>query len=557
MVQAKRRVSAETRLKGVPQSPGVALGRPCLYSRPDTAPASTQRSHPGEQRQRLHHALKLVARERSVLAREADSRLGPEHAGIFAAHHLMLDDEDLRSRLLEAVENNGCSAETAVEQALDDYKTQLEASDSEYLRQRVTDISELQQSLSACLRRTVARRHCRQASGCNVAHCRLGNNHILVAREIGASLPIENDRYTTGYVVENAGPDSHAVILARALRRPVVGNIADPLQVIPADAEILIDGNNGEVIINPGTGTLAFYQAALAGAGSRVQVSEPVAGLTVMANIGRSCDVDDALAAGAEGVGLYRTEMEMLAAGRLLDEDEQAARYSQVLKAMHGRPVYIRLLDLGDDKSAQWLAEAMGDATVSGRRGARLLLEHPELLRTQARALARACEHGNVRVVYPMIISLEQFLALRRLFDEAVGTGLRAARARLQHGVLFEVPGACLTAERIMQAADFGCIGTNDLIQYLYAHDRNHGDTPARAALETDTALWELMQQVAGAAQAAGKPLSVCGELAGNPELTTRIVDTGIEAISTSPARIAGVRRALRKRLGTQETPAG
>jgi phosphotransferase system enzyme I (PtsI) len=543
MVRAKRRQPAETRLKGVPLSPGVAMGRACYYVRPSDEPVAASATDPQHEIQRLRNSLNWLARQRSVLAREAALRLGEKHAEIFEAHHLMLTDEFFQAQLVGAVEEKGYSAEEAVEKELNLYKQQFAAADSEYLQQRAADISEIQQALLAYLKRAVACRRCQESVNCSLGHCRLGNDHILVGEEITASLPIETDRHTLGFIVDKGGPTSHAVILARALGCPVIGNIRDLPTAIPEQARILVDGDSGEVILNPSCETLARYQPALAQDRHNLQASVPVPEIKVMANIGQSGDVDDALTAGAEGVGLYRTEMELLVAGRLLGEEEQAARYSEVLRAMTGRPVCIRLLDLGSDKTADWLATTLRETPLSGQRGARLLLARPELLRAQARALARASVYGPIHVLYPMIISVAQFVELRNLFDEAVAD---LQSVGLQHGVLFEVPAACLAAPQIMQVADFGCIGTNDLIQYLFAADRSCGDAGNKNGFETDTVLWELIEQLSRAAAQAGKPMAICGEVAGNPALTCRIIDAGISAISTSPALIAGVRRAAR-----------
>jgi phosphotransferase system enzyme I (PtsI) len=263
-----------------------------------------------------------------------------------------------------------------------------------------------------------------------------------------------------------------------------------------------------------------------------------------MANIGQSADIDSALTAGAEGVGLYRTEMEVLVAGGLLNEAEQCARYSAVRRAMADRPVCIRLLDLGSDKTADWVVAKVQSGAAAGQRGAALLLAHPELLRVQARALARASVHGPIQVLYPMISHVEQFVELRALFDRAVAD---LQPEGLQHGVLFEVPAACLAARELMRAADFGCIGTNDLIQYLFAADRREGGAAGHACLETDAVLWDLIRTLSRTAARAGKPMSICGELAGNPGLTGRIIQSGVTAISTSPAHIAEVRQAAIK----------
>jgi phosphotransferase system enzyme I (PtsI) len=267
--------------------------------------------------------------------------------------------------------------------------------------------------------------------------------------------------------------------------------------------------------------------------------------LQVMANISLSTDVDDVLAAGAEGVGLYRTEMEMLAAGRPLGEDEQAARYAKVVKAMAGRSVYIRLLDLHHDKDAAWIGDRRQAASAQGRACEHVLLAQPELLRNQARAVTRASAHGPVRIVYPMISTLDQFLQLRKSFDQATND---LPAQEMQHGVLFEVPAACLDAARIMQNADFGCIGTNDLIQYLFGMDRTVADVASHRALECADVLWELISELTRTASNLGKAMTVCGELAGNPKLTDRLLRCGITAVSANPANVAAIRRSIADR---------
>jgi len=541
MAQAKRLLSADTRLKGVPLAPGIAVGRACFYELHHTEPDSVSPAGPQRQTQRLGNSLRWLARQRSVLARSAEAKLGPEYAEIFEAHRLMLADESFQSQLLRVIEEKGCSAEEAVETELNRYMGQFEAADSEYLQQRAADIREIQQALLGHLKHSVACRHCRDVVECSVGHCRQGNDHILVGSEISASLPIETDEHTIGFIVEKGGPNCHAVILARALGYPVIGGIRELPGCIPPDAQILVNGDSGEVILDPTEETLCRYQAAFTAGARSLQLSEPVAGLKVMANIEQSADVHDAIAAGAEGVGLYRTEMELLVAGRLLSEEEQATRYREVVRSMAGKPVCIRLLDLGADKTAEWLATTQQGDAVAGQRGARLLLACPELLREQARALARASEQGPIHVLYPMIVDVGQFLELRALFDQAVAD---LQPCGLQHGVLFEVPAACLAARQIMQVADFGCIGTNDLVQYLFAEDRGGGGAAGHTCFETDALLWELIRQLSQIARQAGKPMAICGELAGNPDLTSRILQAGISTISTSPSHIAKVRRA-------------
>lgn len=536
---------AETRLKGAPLSPGIAVGSVCLYVRETRDRVQAPQADPQHEVLRLRQAFKWLGRQLETLARDAHAKVGRENAEIFRVHQLILADEDFQRRLLHAIEERGCTAETAVARELDFYRVQLSTADSEYLRQRASDIREIQLALLDHLNRVVPCRRCKDASHCSVDHCRLGNDHILVGEELSASLPIETDGHTVGFIVEKGGPNSHAVILARAQRRPAVGNIGDLPNSIPLDAQVLINGDTGEVILNPSAETLVRYQDQLSDDGRSLPSVDPVPELKVMANIERSTDVREALVAKAEGIGLYRTEMELLVEGRLLSEAEQRTRYSEVVRAMAGKPVCIRLLDFGADKAATCLQLPQQGGAMPELRGARLLLACTEILRDQARALARASRDGPIHVLYPMIVDVEQFRELRALFDEAVAD---LQPFELYHGVLFEVPSACLEARRILTAADFGCIGTNDLIQYLFAVDRCEGMESSNTRRETDALLWRLIEDLSRAAQAAGKPMTICGELAGNPDLSHRIIRAGITAVSTSPSRIARVRRAARSK---------
>jgi phosphotransferase system enzyme I (PtsI) len=264
----------------------------------------------------------------------------------------------------------------------------------------------------------------------------------------------------------------------------------------------------------------------------------------VYANLSVAKQVREAVDQNAEGIGLYRTEFEFFAAKKLLTEDEQVERYSQVLKAMHGRPVYFRMLDLGGDKAADFLEFAEEQNPALGFRGSRLLLGRPELFRTQARALARASRQGRIHVMYPMVIDLFQFRLLRKKFAEETAD---ISQGEIRHGLMFEVPSACLDAEEILKEADFGSLGTNDLIQYLFAVDRDnelvsYDHHPDRKAF------WALVRHVAHAARKHRKPLSVCGELAANPVYARKLIAAGIRTLSVSPRAITGLRIAIKNK---------
>ena len=532
-------VKSEVRLRGVALSQGIALGRACFFRRISVG-ADTLIDDPGGEGSRLGGALNWMVERLEALTREAESRLDRELADVFRVHRLILEDPTLRQRLFQIVESEGCTAEHAVERQLGRFQQELKALDLAYMRERVADVADLQRGLLDRLRRASPSRYCKDMPHCRISHCRLGNDHILIAGELTPSLVIEVDDRTRGFLLKKGGRNSHAAILANALNLPAVSGIPHPQETVPPDAQVLIDGDNGEVILNPSADTLRRYRSREDS--QRLPVTDPIPELRVLANIDLAAGLHDALAANADGIGLYRTEIEPLAKGRLLTETEQEARYSAVVEAMGDRPVCIRLLDLGADKTADWLDLPTEDNPALGLRGARLLLTRPELLRSQARALARASLRGPVRVIYPMIVDLAQFRRLRTLCDLA-DTDLPPGR--LLHGVMFEVPSACLQARSILEHADCGCIGTNDLIQYLFAADRMN------AALQEENwfdspVLWEVIENLARIAKETGKPLSVCGELAGDPRFTCRIMETGITAVSTTPRRIADVRRAAR-----------
>ncbi|ADE14899.1 phosphoenolpyruvate-protein phosphotransferase [Nitrosococcus halophilus Nc 4] len=526
-------------LKGIPLSPGVAWGRACFYG--EATPFLTfDHREAIDEAGRLNETLTWMVKRLEVLAQEAEAKLDSGMADVFRMQRMILEDPNLQQRLFAFIEHQGLDAERAVEKQLEQYQIQLQTLETEYLRQRAADIAEIKQGLLDHLRRATPFLHCKDMPHCEIGECRLKNDHIVIASELTSHLLIEADCHVKGFLVEKGGIHSHAAILARALGLPVIGGIQHPHQAIPPHAKILINGDTGKVILNPSAKTL--HQGTRQAQPKPSKIG-PIPELQVMVNIDTPADLQEALTVAAEGIGLYRTETEVLMKGRLLTETEQEARYTEVVKTMAGRPVYIRLLDLGADKAAPWLRLPPEENPALGCRGARLLLSHPEILREQARALARASIHGPIHVIYPMVTDRDQFHQLHALFNSAL-TDLPSES--LLHGIMFEVPSAYLQAGQLFQEIDFGCIGTNDLVQYLFAADRTNDNTGYDALL-SHPVLWELIQELAKAAQAAAKPLSLCGELGGNAHFTQKIIAAGIQAVSANPKQVFAVRQAARR----------
>jgi len=531
--------STETRLAGLPISGGIVAGTVCRFNQNRHSNLAVYRvsgSGVAREKNRVRRAIDLASDQLSGLIEDVARRIGPAEAKIFEAQKAILGDAVLASRIVEDIETAGFNAESAVTRVLDAYELRLLEVDNEYIKERASDIGELRRRLLDVLGNINPSLQCSDQH-----HCQQGRNRIIVTSELTAGMTVELDAdQTVGFVTERGGPTSHAAILARALGIPAVSGVKGIHNLLSCGTELLLNGDTGEVVIWPNDRTVAGTRR---GAVAAARVVEPIAELTVLANINQASEVDDAVAHKSEGIGLYRTEFEFLSAGGILDEDEQYECYASVVRAMAGRRASFRLLDIGGDKQSPFFNLPREDNPYLGLRGSRLLLERADLLRPQARALARASAHGPVDVLYPMIVELEQFVKLKRLFCEAVDD---PAVGTLRHGVMFEVPSACLEARRLLEVADFGSIGTNDLIQYLFAVDRNN-ELVAYDYAADRPAFWLVLEQIVAAAAETGRTVSVCGEAAGNLQFLPRLMQMGLTTLSVSPRFIGDLRLAARK----------
>lgn len=529
----------ETRFKGLPLSEGVALGQVCLFNerRHNNVPIYKVAGEGSErEKARVEQAVKLASDRLDSLIEDVGSRIGQAQANIFVAQKLMVRDPGIIEKVNAQIDTAAVNAETAVTRVLDEYEARLLEVDDEYIRERATDIGEVKRRILDVLRNMNPALQCG-----DLAHCQRGGHRLVVAEELTPSMTVDLDTSNIlGFVTERGGAGSHAAILARSLGIPAVSGITNIHSQISCGTEVLVDGSLGEVIIWPSEACVSRYPDIRRPAAHDVPVVEPVPGLTVMANISRAGDTAAALDHRAEGIGLYRTEFELFAATHALSEDEQFERYISVVRAMAPHPVTFRLWDIGGDKSMPFLDLPHEENPYLGFRGGRLLLARPDLFVPQARALARASAAGPVNVMYPMVIDLDQFRLLKKAFQEATAD-IDAGEVR--HGVMFEVPSACLQAREILAEAEFGSIGTNDLIQYLFAVDRNN-DLVAYDYVPDRPVLWSVIAGIVAAAEEYGRPLSLCGELASTPAYLRKLLDLGIRSVSVSARMISQVRLA-------------
>ena len=548
------------RLKGIGVSPGVAVG-PALVA--------IQRT----QVIRFPIAIDRVARELSALdrarqrSREQLEQIrhriaelkGADVASIFDAQLLMLDDPALIGRAAAVVRDERVNAEWAVQRALDELSAVFDDIDDRYLHERKGDVHDVAGRLRLNLRE--------DRGGPRDRLQDLDTPCVLIADELTPSVVAQLDwTKIRGFATDAGSRTYHTAILARSLGVPAVVGLHDVSRHLPPGASVILDGESGEVIIDP---TPDLYQdAELASRRNRVHVSvkhsegplETADGVRVIlaANIERSDDVATALDAGAEGIGLYRSEF-MLVGGPpdMAAEDEQYHVYRQLVERMAPAPVTIRTFDIDERQLARPLVDAALDARWfpdqprsghAGLRGIRFGLAQPAIFKTQLRALLRAATHGQVRVMFPFVSSLHEVREARALLDEAraelAARGIDAPA--LPVGIMIEVPSAAFTASLLAREVDFFTIGTNDLIQYTLAVDRTDERVSDRYQ-PLHPAVLRLLRQVRRAAVREAIPVSVCGEMASDPLLLRLLIGCGLTEFSMTPGALPVARRVVRE----------
>jgi multiphosphoryl transfer protein len=532
------------RLAGAAASPGLAIGPARPLRRPEIAIDPEPGGSPGAEGEALTAALAAAAAELSA-ARDALVARGAEaEAEIVDAQLLVLEDEELLAPAREAVAS-GRSAAWAWREAVEAAARGYDALEDQYLRARAVDV--------------------REAGGRALAHLAgaaprgRGAPGILVADELGAAETAELDPASVlGIATARGGPTSHSAILARALGVPAVAGLGPRVLAVADGTPLLLDGGAGAVTVAPDEATtheaerrrdegLALARAARERAGEPA-VTRDGRRIEVVANIGGPDDVAAALAAGAEGVGLLRTEVLFMGRDRPPDEEEQREAYARVAEALDGRRLILRTLDAGADKPLPYLGQAPEENPFLGVRGLRLSLDRPELLLTQLRAALRVAAERRLAVMFPMVSTPRELRAARALMDEArdglAREGLPVPE-RLETGIMVEVPAAALMADRLAPEVDFLSVGTNDLTQYAMAAERGNGRLAALLD-GLEPAVLRLIAATCDAAEAHGRWVGVCGELAGDPVAVPVLVGLGVSELSASAPALPLVKETVR-----------
>ena len=549
------------RLKGIGVSPGIAVG-PALVAIQRTQvirfPIAVDRvarelSALERARQRSREQLEQIRRRIAELK-------GADLASIFDAQLLMLDDPILVGRAAVVIRDERVNAEWAVQRAIDELGAVFDDVDDPYLHERKGDLHDVAGRLRLNLRE--------ERGGPRDRLQDLDEPCVLIADELTPSVVAQLDwTRIRGFATDAGSRTYHTAILARSLGVPAVVGLHDVSRRLPPGASVILDGETGDVIIDP---TPDLYQdAELAARRNRVHLAvapggegplETADGIRVVlqANIERSDDVATALDAGAEGIGLYRSEF-MLVGGPpdMAAEDEQYHVYRQLIERMAPRPVTVRTFDIDERQLARPLVDAALDARWfpdqprsghGGLRGIRFGLAQPVIFKTQLRAILRAATHGPVRVMFPFVSSLQEIRAAKTLLDEAraelASRGIHAPAVPV--GIMIEVPSAAFTASLLARDVDFFTIGTNDLIQYTLAVDRTDERVSDRYQ-PLHPAVLRLLRQVRRAAVAESIPVSVCGEMASDPLILRLLIGCGLTEFSMTPGALAVARTVVRE----------
>jgi len=548
------KTEGEQNWRGIGISTGIAIGPAYVIDQtglvvPEYAIPAAQVE---KELKRFQAALAKTQRQISQLRQKAESL--PSGAGdislLLEAYKGMLTGSRLVRGVEEMIEKSRLNAEAAIQREISALKASFAAMDDAYLAARASDVGEVGMRLI---------RNLLQQQYNPFAEAPEGS--VIIAEEITpADTALMNPEHVAGFATLLGGAESHAAIMARDLALPAAAGVAGLVQGVTAGDMVIVDGSKGDVIVRPKEATLQLYRQELArlqreakrlkGLKNVPSVTPDGTAITLQANLELPREAEAAIKSGAAGIGLLRTEFMFMNRPDLPDEDEQFDILRKLVQQLDGRPVTIRTLDVGGEKLATALGDALGESAnpALGLRAIRLGLKEPKLLETQLAAILRVAAYGPVRILIPMVSSVSQMKQVREHLVQ-VERRLQRRRAKLPPslpplGAMIEIPGAAMAADALARVCDFFAIGSNDLTQYTLAIDR--GDDRVADLYEPfHPAVLRLIQFTAAAAWRANIPVSLCGEMAGDPQATALLLGLGLRELSMAPTRLPAVKNEI------------
>ncbi|HYT05830.1 MAG TPA: phosphoenolpyruvate--protein phosphotransferase [Gemmatimonadales bacterium] len=543
---------SERLLKGIGVSPGIAVGPAVVvrWTMPDVPNRVVPRSQVEREVRRLRAAVRDVKRYIQELKAKAEDRAGVDEARIFDAQLLMLEDKEFLGGVANLIRENHLTAEKAFEFKALEVRDMWTASGSPRLKDRLADFS------GVAIRVIEHLMH----RGADELWEGITQPSVVVARELGPGLTVQLDReHVTGLVSEEGTRTSHAAILAHSIGIPAVFGLAGAMERIEPGTMLVMDGTRGTVLLYPTPAEIAEARTRetrrreLASQLEEVVDQPAVTTDGVRIVLRGNVDLPDEIRAAqqhrAEGVGLLRTEFLITGHTALPTEDEQAEYFRRVGEAFPGHPIVVRTYDLGGDKLPAPFRAPLETNPQLGWRAIRVCLDRPDIFRSQVRAALRAAKHADIWLMIPLLTRLEELDRTREIVVEEAANLARqgiAAAGSLPLGVMVETPAAAVIADRLAQAAEFLSVGTNDLTQYTLVVDRGNARLADRFTPH-DPSVLRLLKMVADAARAAGKPASVCGEMASEPLSAFLLIGLGYETLSVAPPALPLVKWTVRQ----------
>ena len=543
---ARRPSSQQAVLTGIGIAPGFAAGKVSILNRGLREEPVLERARPrAEEQKRLLIALEKARIQTIYLEKRVGEMLSEADAAIFHSHLMILEDRGFTGKITTLIDD-GLGAERAVAEVVGHYVAAFSQMEDPYLRERSADMEDIGRRLLDALN---GHRHPQEKL----------KDRIIIARELLPSDLVTMDPgKVIGIATEKGNLNAHAAIMARALGIPAVFGVEGLLKQVGVKSEVIVDGTSGCVYLNPGPSVKLEYQRLqgefdlkqreLEGIRELPALTPDGCRVTLLANIGLISDVRVAHLHGAEGVGLYRTEFPFMTRNAFPDRYEQASVYRKVLEGFPGLPVTIRTLDIGGDKGLSYFPHPKEDNPFLGWRSIRVSLEREDIFREQLAGALLASPYGKCSLMFPLISGVDEVRAIKRILDEVKEELTREGKPfdpELGLGIMVELPAAVLVAEMLAKEVDYFSIGTNDLIQYTLACDRNN----QRVKKWYDPyhpAVLHSIKKVADAAAGAGKPATLCGEMAGEPINAILLMGLGIRSFSLSAPCIPRVKQAIR-----------
>ena len=542
-------------LKGIAASDGIAAAKAYMLVQPDLSFSETSIDDPEAEIKRLDDAVEASKSELELIKQKATENLGEEEAQVFEAHLTILADPELLGQIKDKIKNDKVNAEAALKSVTDMFIEMFEAmTDNAYMQERAGDI------------RDVTKRIMSHLLGVTLPNPALIQEEVvIVAHDLTPSDTAQLDRnYVKGFITDIGGRTSHSAIMSRTLEIPAVVGSGSATTDIQEGEMVIIDGINGDALVDPTDAELADYKqkaaefAAQKEEWARLKDAKSVSadGKEVLlgANIGTPDDVLGANDNGAEAVGLFRSEFLYMNSNELPTEDEQYEAYKAALEGMSGKQVVVRTMDIGGDKELPYLPLPEEQNPFLGYRAIRICLNRQDIFRTQLRALLRASKYGRLAIMFPMIATVQEFKDAKAIFEEEkanlVASGVEVSDD-IQVGMMMEIPAAAMIADKLAKYADFFSIGTNDLIQYSMAADRGN-ERVSYLDQPYNPSILRLIKNIIDASHKEGKWTGMCGEMAGDQIAVPLLLGLGLDEFSMSATSILKT-RSLIKKLDSKE----